>query len=144
MAWPERDKSCDLPSRARKTRIEADVPSSDALRRAENFEKAVRDRRSVCFSLPETKQRPLPSFLHITVIVGPPGSGPFDGTDIALPIIAPFLKAPFLPPESWFWSSSRLALGSALDIHFVAAWLPGEMPQTLGFRRVRREKMPAS
>jgi hypothetical protein len=115
-----------------KTVLRADLPSTDSQRRVDSFRRATEHSSSVLLHLPPG-ERAVPGFLHVTAIVGPARFKPFDGSDAAIPTLAPLHDGVFLPPEGWASSRSRLSLGPRIDIEFISIWFAGKLRDDVGF-----------
>jgi hypothetical protein len=115
--------------RAVKVSTEADsqVPSADALRRAEV---AVRAREGLDFNilLFDQDQSPLfAGFCHFSLIVGPCGFESYRGPKLGLPFASPFIEPPLGNLMNLFLRSHRLSLAPHVEVEIVTTILPGRV-----------------
>jgi hypothetical protein len=120
----------------RETLVIAHVPASKSQRRADAFmqraDAFMQARDGAEFSCvplhPEARMRFPEGFLHFAFIVGPMGFPDYDGDNLAFPFGPPLLPEPSSNAlERLPLYTTRLSLGSVLDIQIVSMWLPGSL-----------------
>lgn len=118
------------------TLVTAHVPASKNQRRADAFmqraDAFMQARDGAEFSYvqlhPEAQMRFSEGFLHFTFIIGPTGFPDYDGYNLAFPFGPPLLPEPSPNAlERLPLYTTRLSLGSVLDIQIVSMWLPGSL-----------------
>jgi hypothetical protein len=138
MSFPNRDVMREAKT---VTKIVADVPSSDARRRADVFKAA---RESIAFPIvslnTEHVYDPQPGFYHLSVIVGPPGFAVYKGAEHGFPRGSPFLLDPLPDDLQVPISSYKLDMSPTCGLQITLMKLPGRISSNIALTSPAREQ----
>jgi hypothetical protein len=117
------------------TTLEFVSPRSDSQRRREAFTAAREGALFPIIALNGEHPNPFhESFVHVSVVAGPPGFQDYMGPELAFPVGSPYLRAPLpVTLSNLPCRTHRVALSTTTDIQITVTQLPGALVTPVTF-----------